>query len=380
MKIKKKSIYIFFLFFIALMPEVFTQIKPIFYICSLLAIGEFGYFLFYFIKNKSVPIYLVVWLCTCGYLLIAMILNENIKDIDQWGKTTIFVSDIILLLNYYVKKEESRQLISALSILGIFYFALNAFIILIFPNGLIHTVGGNYYFLGTRNSILKFFVAFISIIGLESIYTNKKKRLYIFLVLSISQILYFSVSTAITCCFIIAFLLLFYKVLDGKLNLKLILVSTTLISLAFVFLNASSLFAWFITNVLHKDVGLNSRSLIWSKAIQILNSDRKLLFLGHGIQNDGNFIYLYRLYWPAHNQLLEWLYEFGILGISLLYSFFVSLETKKYRGFDAYFIYTIIFSIFVGSISSGPLSAAPGYLPLCLLPHILCIRKSFDYK
>lgn len=378
MKIKRESSYIFFLFFIALMPEIFTQIKPIFYICSLLAILEFGYFIFYFKKNA--PIYLLIWLGTCGYLLIAMILNENIKDIDQWGKTTIFVSDIILLLNYYVKKEKSRQLIAVLSILGIFYFALNGLVILMFPNGLIHTVGGNYYFLGTRNSILKFFVAFLSIIGLESIYTNKKKRLYIFLVLSIGQILYFSVSTAITCCFIIAFLLLFYKVLDGKINLKLILISTTLISLAFVFLNASSLFAWFITNVLQKDVGLNSRSLIWSKAIQILGSDRKLLFLGHGIQNDGNFIYLYQLYWPAHNQLLEWLYEFGILGISLLYSFFLNLEIKKCCGFDVYFIYIVIFSIFIGSISSGPLSAAPGYLPLCLLPHILCIRRSFDYK
>lgn len=193
------------------------------------------------------------------------------------------------------------------------------------------------------------------------------------------QFVYFKISTAITCIIILALLYLFKNIIKDKINIKTILIITTLMSVAFVFFNASNTFAWYIVNFLHKDVGLNSRSQIWSKAVEIIFSSNKSLILGNGIYNDGNFINLYGLYWPAHNQLLEWLFEYGILGTGLLYFFFIQLDRTSKWGEDLFLIYSVCFAIFIGSISSGPLSTATGYMALCLLPHLDEFRRDAQF-
>lgn len=379
MKISKEKAKIFALFFVVLMPEICTQIKPLFYFFSLCAIWIFVKYLYFFVRNNTLPSHILLWLLSCSYLLIIMILNGNISDIDQWGKMTIYVSDLMLLLDYYCKKGKTKDLLSAVTMLGVIMLSINVVSFIIFPSGLIHTVGGDYYFLGTRNHLLKYSLAFLSASGLQYIYYKKKEGLTLIVLLSISQFIYFQISTAITCAVLLLGLFLLKNILKDKLNMKMVLIITTILSIAFVFFNAANFFSWFIINFLHKDVGLNSRSLIWAEAIRIIFSDKAKLFLGNGIYNNGNFISLYGLDWPAHNQLLEWLFEYGIVGTGLLYLFYSNLDKKIKWGNDYLLIIAICFTIFVASISSGPLSGAPGYMALCLLPHLNSFRKDVPY-
>lgn len=379
MKISKEQAKIMSLFFVVFMPELCTQIKPLFYLISLCAIWIFVNYFYYYVRNNSFPLHILLWLLVCSYLLIIMILNGNISDIDQWGKLTIFVSDLILLLDYYCKKGKTKDLLSAVTTLGIIMLSINVASMIVFPNGIIHTVGGNYYFLGTRNHLLKYFFAFISACGLQYIYYKKKTGLILTVVLSISQFIYFQISTAITCSVLLFGLFVIKNVLKEKLNMKSVLIISTILSVAFVFFNAANFFSWFIINFLHKDVGLNSRNLIWTEAIKIIFSNKVKLIFGNGIYNNGNFISLYGLYWPAHNQLLEWLFEYGILGTGLLYIFYLKLDKRIKWGNDYLLIIVVCFTIFVASISSGPLSGAPGYMALCLLPNLNSFRKDSSY-
>ena len=379
MKISKEQAKIFVLFFVVFMPEIFSQIKPLFYLFSLCAICVFAYFFYSYVRNKRFPPHILLWLVVCSYLLIIMILNGNVSDIDQWGKVTVFVSDLMLLLDFYCKKEKTKDILSAVTTLGIIMLSINLVSIIVFPNGLIHTVGGNYYFLGTRNHLLKYFFAFFAASGLQYIYYKKKIGFILTILLSISQFIYFRISTAITCVVLLLGLFILKKVLKEKISMKFVLIITTFLSVAFVFFNAAEFFSWFIINFLHKDVGLNSRSMIWAEAVRIIFSDKVKLFFGNGIYNNGNFISLYGLYWPAHNQLLEWIFEYGIVGTGLLYSFFLRLDKRIKWGNDYFLIIVVCFVIFVASISSGPLSAAPGYMALCLLPHLRSFRRDASY-
>lgn len=380
MKISKKRAEIFIQFFIIFMPEIFTQIKPLFYFFSICAVFIFMYFLFFFIKNKILPIYILLWLFICIYLLIIMFLNGNLSDIDQWGKRIIFVSDLMFLLEYNIKKGRSKDLLSTVTVLGITMLTVNVISFIILPNGFIHTIDGNYYFLGTRNNFLKYFFAFFAVSGLQFVYDRRKiKEVIIIIMLSLIQFIYFQVSTAITCILLLSALFFLKKELKGILNMKLILTITTLLSIGFVFFEASSIFSWFIINFLHKDVGMNSRYLIWDSAVQIIFSDNIKLVFGNGIYNNGNFIYLYELYWPAHNQLLEWIFEYGLVGTGLLYFYYLKLDKKTNYGNDSFFLLSICFVIFTASISSGPLGSAPGYMALCLLPYLDNLRKDYIY-
>lgn len=370
MKISKESIKMYFLFFVALMPELFTQIKPLFYLFSIFAILEFIYFTFRMIKRKIIYNCLKYWFLMWAYLLFVMIINNDLHDIDNWGKMLVFGADVALLLNYYVENNKTEQLFRVLSTLGISFLGINLILAIIIPNGLIHTIGGSYYFLGTRNSILKYFLAFISVGGLEYIYYKQKRRFCLIILLGIAQILLFNVSTAITCSLFILLGLLLRKIISKILKMKTILVAFILLNVGFIFFDVANFFSWFIINILHKDVGLNSRTLIWKKAIEIIFSDKVRLILGHGIQNNGCFVWIYNTYWPAHNQMLEWLYEFGIIGCAIIILFFLRLDNRKTYSDrkDAFWVYLVIAATFVGSISSGPLGGAPGYLALFLLP------------
>lgn len=381
MKIKatKTEIKIFVLFAILLMPELFAQIKPLFYVNAALSVCIFALYVYKLNESTKWPAHLVIWTVACVYLLLVMIVNGNISDVDQWGKTTIYVLDLILVLEYFIRKRKTEELLSAISSLGVVYFLLNILSFLLFPEGFVRNVGGVYHFLGTRNVILRYFFAFLTAAGLQYEYYGKKKQLIIIILAGVFHFLYFKVATAVACCLLIVGFLLVKDGLKRMMSMKTILLISTLLSVGFVFFDAEQLFAWFIENVLHKDIGLNSRSRIWAIAIENIFDSKAGLWLGHGIVNNGHFIYMDKLYWPAHNQLLNWLYEYGIIGVSILYLFFFKLEKNIEKKNDLMFVYAICFAIFIGSISSSPLASACGFLPLCILPYMKYMREDAGY-
>ena len=72
--------------------------------------------------------------------------------------------------------------LSAFTTLGVFYEVANVISILLFPNGLLSKITGNFYFLGTRVTFIRYFFVFIIPAGLNMIYYKKNKGFFIILV------------------------------------------------------------------------------------------------------------------------------------------------------------------------------------------------------
>lgn len=367
---------IFFVFLIIIMPDLFTQIKLLSYAYALGQIAIFGYYLFG-VKKGRLNKYIVTWFIICFYLLLLMVFYKNLSDIDKWGRLLILVSDVLLVIDVYIRRNKTQELLSAVSSIGVLYFAIQTILLLIFPNGFMQTIGGNYYFLGLRTSIIRFFYPFFTVALLYAYYYKKRTSFVLISFLSVFNFIYFSISTAIVVVMLLVVFFVFRKPLSRMMSFKTGLITATGLSIGFIFFNASTKFGWFIETVLKKDITLTSRTLIWNSAIKQIFSKSVSFLFGNGISNDGNFVYLYNVYWPAHNQLLQWLYEFGLIGLILLLFFFMMLNqyNKNSSKMDVYILTAVCTTMFVAGISSAPFMNYTGYIVLAFLPYLNLMEK-----
>lgn len=380
----KTEISIFFLFAIIIMPEMFTQIRMLAYVFAVLQLLVFFYYGYYEIKKRGLKKYYFVWCVISLYLLFLMIIYGNYRDIDKWGRLLILVLDTMMILDYYIEKGKTEELLSSITFLGIIYFAINSLMIVFTPNGFLRVNGLSYYLLGIRTDFLKFFFPFALVGGLNFIYYKKRIRTIILFALAIFNFIELDVSTSIVSILVLAILIIFRKGLSKFVNVRTAVLVAVVMNIAFIFLNALSSFSWFIVGVLRRDLTLTHRVYIWQEAVrQILDSKIGLIF-GHGIVNGGSFVqfglYGGSSFWPAHNQFLQWLFEYGILGTIAILAWLISLDNRNDDLIDSYYCRAIIMTMLVTSISSGPFVNHLGYICACFLPLIIKMRQQVETK
>lgn len=239
---------------------------------------------------------------------------------------------------------------------------INLVTIVLFSDGIISSISGNMYFLGTRVTFTRYFFLFIIPAGLEYIYYKKKMKLLIILGTSIFSFVKYDVSTAITCCLVLIVLFLAKDKLKSFIKLNYTLPVTMTLSAAFIFCNAANWFRFFIENVLNKNLTLTKRTEIWNIAVKMIVETKEKLLLGHGIVNKGDFVYNYGVYWPAHNQLLQWVFEYGVLGTFFVALFIMYMGSKTDTDTDSFFINAICFAIFIACITSCYFNTYVGFV------------------
>lgn len=216
-------------------------------------------------------------------------------------------------------------------IIARFYFLLviiNFLFLLIYPSFFTNSfASGETYFLGIENQIGYPMMKGLLFMLLDSFLRQEKSLLYIYVAMHIVTILIiFSGSNVVG----LACMLLF--IIPGIVQRKMTCYSLSVLLLwfavLFVFvillgnLNAvlgSSLISYIIEDVLGKNITLTNRTVIWDIVIGgFLESP----IIGNGVRDTMNLFYISeqytRGYMSAHNQILQTLYESGIL-------FFVSL-------------------------------------------------------
>lgn len=373
---------------VVFMPEIGTQLNPVLYAFALAEILLFGCLLGNSYKNKYDFRIEVLYTLSCVYLLCVMLLNGNftVGDITRWAKLYIIVMDFILLTKFVIKNGLQIEYLDAFTSLGVIYELINIICILMFPNGMLTRTNGDYFFLGTRVMFIRYFFLFIIPAGLNRIYYKKSKGFWFILLASIFSILKFNVSTAIVCMMILLFCYIFRHNLRYFMNIKIILPITTLLSIAFVSFNAANWFSYLIFTVLKKDLTLTYRTQIWEKALKMITETTNSLIFGHGIVNKGDFVLNLEKYWPAHNQLLQWLFEYGILGTLLVFVFLLYVGNTKDKKMDTYFVCSIALALFIGCITSAYFTNYIGYVCISFLYFIKyfrpvnCFQKDLSMK
>ncbi|CDA16250.1 o-antigen polymerase [Clostridium sp. CAG:571] len=325
-------------------PDCLTSFYYINYIYTLMSIAVFTFLFIIYIKKMKINKFdILIWLFY-GILMISTFLNE--------GSMLKVISDlslnigIVLLANLFLK-ENKLEFLKALSIYFYALLILNTISIVVFPNGIAQTeyLKTPIYLIGIDNRFAFTYLPGLCIIAIYDYLINKKftKFTYIYFLATYITFLYFwSAGALVAETLFIIFYILVYKFKKKKLVNKYF---PTVIILFFtlVIFRLQNLFKYIIVNVLHKDLTLSSRTLIWDKVIEII-SEHKIL--GIGVQKSNTMIALISAY-HSHSYFLNIMLQAGIIGI-IIYIIIVFKVFKRLNNNRENFISQIIaFSLFV---------------------------------
>ena len=323
-----RSLYIAFLYFLFdrtlpiilhsdLLNSIYVILSKLFtviVICELLTV---------ILKKEGINFYPVLYILLIFFsLFVSTMLNNG--DIPRWVMMLypiIALSSLLLLECRTIAKM--RRFVCSIANLYTFLAILNLLFLLYDPllfatNSML----GDMYFLGGENHIGYPLLMGLFFVFLKSYFLNNKKILVFYiLIYAITIFTIFSGSNVIG--FLCALFLLVPNpvrriVLSLSLN-KLSLIFAVLFTVVIILDNLmnvleSPLFSYVIEDVLGKDVTLTNRTIIWS--IVLLGFFESPIF-GHGIADTVNLFYISGRwsegYLSAHNQMLQSLYEGGIL-------------------------------------------------------------------
>ena len=223
---------------------------------------------------------------------------------------------IFLYGQYFYKKKELKMFISILTNIFLIYMVLNLISYIYYPDGLV--LNEKFiYFLGYRTRFTEYSFILILLSILEyNINIKKLTKMLLCILVAILNVVLPKVSTAITGIIIMISVYLLTRKFK-KVNYQLLGIIAILVNFSIVLFRIQDMFAFFIEGVLNKSVDLTYRTSIWNASFGYI-FDNKLL-LGHMYPDNGNFILWANITWQAHNQILQLLYEVGIVGTVLFF-------------------------------------------------------------
>lgn len=244
------------------------------------------------------------------------------------SSSCLYRSVIILGVAMYVEmscKKDAINTLHGIYILLIIPLVINL-IFCIFNWSIIYS-STHYYFLGMRtrftdSSIPALMVAFmLSWLEHKSIIT---KRSITTLCIIVAQLILQRVATgvflvAVFCIILFIFQKRSYELFNGYIATS----AAIALNIAIVFFQIQTKFSYIIEDILHKSTTFTGRTAIWERVIERIKGN---VIWGHGEVGNGGIISLswqkMRLV-PAHNGLLQLMYDGGIMGTLFLVLVFI---------------------------------------------------------
>lgn len=319
---KKSSPLTIDLYIVVLAVILFT----LFRFCSPVFINETSFASFYTSVSKLVVLAIAVWyifihrkagvpfLLIFLFFLIRFFVTlwyapQNIMRVFMGAYPIlglICISEILLKANAIIFIKSFAGILKLLC-------AINALQSIFLPNLFYQK-----YILGGENQIV---FAYILSVVLESARKRGKKIYYkLYLgILTISILCIFSAGNLLGWVVFLALLIYYRK--PRKIKSITFLYGYCVSWFLVVIVRVQNAFSWLIVNILHKDLTLTNRTIIWDIAFEAIKE--KPLF-GYGVQNTVDLFYVYLLrpgkptvnsWFSAHNQVVQTLYESGIVSI-----------------------------------------------------------------
>ena len=314
-------------------PNIFVKYTLINGIYIFGAVISFFIILIIYIRKRvqisKILIPIIAWRVSA---LITTIVAKN-GDVLKCGYQSLILISLFMYAGLYAKNDNIDEFINYLMKLFGIYLIINLITYIYFPKGLYDTgTHTQLYFLGIRTRFTEYAIAEILLAYLN--YRMKKIgfiKLVFYIAISTANIILPSVATAMTGVLLIVLnYIILGRIFVGKENYSfksLFFISLGIVILI-VFFRIQNVFSFLIVDVLHKSLTLTNRIYIWDNAFIFIKKGN--LLFGNGYVNDGNFIPYGVRVWQAHNQLLQLLYEVGIIGtLAFYYSIFQSFEKIK---------------------------------------------------
>ena len=386
------NIGIFLMLIPIFQPKIFTQFPITTLIYILLNVSLLIYLLYNFYKKDikiSKPC--IIWVIYRVWLFLSSLLTNTLSGILQWGYLSIMVFDLFLIFDL-CKKEKQKQLLNGIYMLSTILLLINLITLIVFPRGIIKSTfydvtDNDYYFLGIKTQFTTMIFPGLSAIFL--LYKNDKRKykmhLILFTVVSVLNVFYKNISTAIVGLIILIVLLLIQRMFKVKLNSKLCILFVIIFQILIVFFNIQVLFNSFFTDILHKDATLSARTYIWENAKELLkNENLPNLLFGNGVAEHNEVVYYSGDYWQPHNQLLVWLYNSGIFGTLFILYFFYLLMMRKSNSNELYTTSLIIcFTVMLLTVTEVYFDVAVCYIPFLIIYYMtdfICNKEKNSYR
>lgn len=318
MKINYNSIWNFLMILVLFEPNIAVKFNMVNYVFIVGAAISFMFSAYKIVKEYN-SLYSITLVMILYRLLLIFTTIYSKGDILKVGYQSIVIITLMLYAEYYYRKNDLNKLIQILANIFTIYLLINIIGYIAFPSGLYKQREG-IHFLGFRTRFTEYSMILLLLALLNYRINCKNKKLLTFrIIIVILNIFIPHIATAITG--IILFLITYFILNKIKyVNYKIVFFIAILITILIVFFRIQNIFSFFIVDLLHKNITLTGRTEIWDRAYEYIFD--KQFIIGHGMKTDGNFILWEGSLWQAHNQLLQTLYEGGLIGTCLYYGAF----------------------------------------------------------
>lgn len=310
-------------------PTLFVKYKYLNIIFIVGACVSLFFAIYKLIKIKKINI------ITCELIILRILYLANTiinnGDILKVGYQSLIFIALFIYAEIYYRQKRLNVFLSIISKICRIYLLINIVTFVLFPNGL-YAYEENIYFLGYRTRFTEYAFLLLMLSIIENYINPNRKKLLFSLSLIILNILLPHISTAIVGLIvtIIFFFLFFYN--EKKINFKFLFWIALIVNLLIVIFRIQTLFSFFIENILHKTVSLTYRTVIWDMSYPYI-FDTNFLW-GHGYPINGNFILWEKIYWQAHNQILQLLYEVGLIGTIIFFHICYMVYNKLEKNYN----------------------------------------------
>lgn len=376
----KNKIILFILIAILFEPIICIKISVLNAIYILGAVVALAYAIYsYYVTGKKISKLLWIIILYRILLLIPTIIYDG-GDLLKWGYLSVIIVALYMILSLHMEKEY-KETISILSNIFLILTTINLLSYIIFPEGLYFDTDrySQLYFLGIRTRFTDYAFVGIVLLILEYFFDKKKlPKLIIFGMIDLLNIILPSITTGIIAiiCFVLLIILCKIKNINKLVTYNRIIVLAIILNLGIVVFNFQDNFSWILEKYFNKSASLTGRTEIWELSWSHINESP---IFGHGIRNDGSFVYWNGTMWQGHNQAIQTLYDGGIIGLIIfIYIIYLSgknlkkLKNKKIK----IVLIVAIFSYMIMMITEISMYYLPVFLILFITENVEYLNES----
>lgn len=337
-KINLKVIFLIIMlipFFPSTYLETQTSLAKDFY--NIFLIIDYVIIIFMYLNNKDYKnLFFILYFMLFGITVVfSTLINDG--EVLQYLKQFFSFLMIILFFNISMKKYKEKFL-KAVSTYFLLINIINLITIIKYPEGMYINSANAWanWFMGYKNGFILYLIpSIISSYLYEKITKNKISLITLTtIIISIITIFLIDSSTSIVGLFILLFTLIFSKRIKNIkiFNLKTCIIIYLILFFAIIIFRVQEIFEYLIVDILDRNLDFTNRTYIWDTA---LNYIKEGFLLGYGYESSAlrtiKFSYLQAI--TCHNQLLDIIYQGGIIGIAFISLMFIELN-KKIKEYD----------------------------------------------
>lgn len=304
-------------------PEAAVQVVLLDWAYDILRILSGAVILVLYLKNRKFNLMMVLMGAFQGWILLMTLLNGG--DIRTFFMMMATVLSFLMLVDLYLRKgihprKGIYPLITGMMLIFELLIYINLITMVIFPSGL-YATGNKFIGTATENWILGFknaqIVFFLPAMFIAIVFGFLRRKWIrpslLILSILVSTLLAWSATTLVALSIVAVLLLaILARKLPGVFNYITYMVTSAVLFFIIVIFRKMDAFTYFFVQILRKDVLLSNRTGLWDITIgDVLQRP----FFGWGYQSESvrHLQYDSATIITAHNQILEILYQGGIL-------------------------------------------------------------------